>query len=1304
MSPELSYFLTFIALSAVIGLPPWPRCQCRWGIVLGAMALGAASWLGWKIATGEWSWSTVVPANAALWQPLFDAIGPGLEQSPGQPAAAWRALPPFLQGVLLLLASYSAIRLPALGLSWIGMGLRILWFRWRPPVHPVCSGLLRPRLNDSHHFLRQVANHGLIGLGLFLAALPYELRFGDPLFPTALASPATGGATLPVPTAFFSSLVWVGVWILLLELRFSFAQFELRADWTGTTVTTRALSGLEALYRAYVDRHAPLLLFHRILRPTATGLPPAPVTELDDPEAAAQRLQWCLHGLPDAALDALWPPLRHHQHGGDLLFTETLSAQHLLLAALLIQQCRQAGETVLLIAPAAALEPLEQALRYAIARGHLLLNQRWAVLGRDAIAADTQIDVLGCAAEAVESLLLDQADLLAGPLARLRLVLCLETQRMDLSSLRLALSRLWLQVPRERVKLLVQADGWHDMESQLRYLTRFRDPLECRLNPPLSARRYLLIWDADSPHRETLRRSYFPQSQDPLETAPLLLLLPWQMGFLVAPRAAVERHNADTHEYLKSVLLPQQGQAALLRYAEAYQPLTYPIADPPIRVIQVEDVGNLPLALDYATPVIEGMEVLLNVVCGRYLLRDYYLDCLSGAGGEAGLARHLRPLATRPRGTLPQLVAALVAALKHGLRATQIQQAFLDLAPAGLLPPELARADWPSLTRLFERVLGAQAPRLQLRREQGETVFFIVPDYRFDPQPRLPVVDEQGQVIAHLPRSDHGLDYAAHQYRLIQGKFHLIKTVGVEVRVHHEDDPHSRLRRCYAFHRRYTLGEQQLPEGSGFVQHWPGAVSLQVSHWHGGFTGESLGYLEFAPDARPLASDPPGWSYTALQEGGSLRRERSWQNIACFELRHPALEDAEARARLAFTLCAVWQDALPSLFPGQAHRLAVVSPQAATLPEPDHDLDRFYRRLYPVWAGEAAGEEPILQIYLLEDADHDLGVVRALVQPEGARMTLALLRDYLVWAQEQPPERLYQTYGGETLPEFLDYAGVETLLDPLVGSSTQPATARLAQPKSVDPPLLTALGTTTALAPLSPAAGAGTLASAPQAETGFWSGVKLPACCGFCAGPLGSGAVTLKDDGRQRCHGCGQDAIDSLATFRRLWNDVVEGMERRYDIALPEAVQVRFVDAATVAQRAGRGFPPAPTWEIRPVGILVPVWCDAPTLWLENGAPRLSTMATLVKVLTHLWQASLGIQRKPCPLELLDGQALYAMIDYLAVHGGEPLAAYWRRWAESGDSPAALGYQRVAPHCPADPQSLFHPYFTGLLRGSERMS
>ena len=1287
MSPEQAYFLTFLALSAVIGLLPWPRCQCRWGLALGMTALGTASWLGWNMAAGAWSWPTVALAHAAPWHLAAGATGLGLERFTGQPFEAWRSLPPFLQGALLFLASYSAIRLPALGLSWIGMGLRILWQRWRPPAHPVCSGWLRPRSDDSHYFLRQVANGVLIGLGLFLAALPYALRLGDPLFPLAVASPATGGGSLPLPTAFFSGLIWVGVWILLLELRFCFTAFPSQADWLGTAVTTQPLSSLAALYRAYVDRHAALLLFHGMLPPVADGRPPAPTTELDDPDATAHRLQLRLHGLPDGALDALLPLLRHGQRG-DLLFTETLSTHHLLLAALLMQQCRQAGETVLLIAPAVALEPLEQALRQALAHYHLLLNQRWAVLGRDKIAVDTQADVLGCAAEDVESQLLAQADWLADHLGRLRLVLCLECQRMELSSLRLALSRLWLRVPREQATLLVQADGWYDMESQLRYLTRFRDLLECRLNPQLSTHRYLLVWDADSPQREALRRCYFPHAQDPLETALLLLLLPWQMGFPVAPRAMVERHNADAYEYLKSVLLPQQGQQALLNHAESCQPLAYPVADLPVRVVQIEDVGNLPLALDYATPVADGPEVLLNVVCGRYLLREYYLDCLSGAGGEAGLPRHLRPLATRPRGALPQLAAALGAALKHGLRAAQIQQEFLDLAPAGLLPPELARADLSSLTRLFARILGARAPRLHLRREQGEVVFFIAPDWAFDPQPRLPVVDEQGRIIATLPLSDHGLDYAAPQCRLIQGKFHRIKTVGIQVRVHHEDDPHSQLRRCVVFHRRYILGEPQLPEGSGFIQQWPGEVSLQVAHWHGRFTGESLGYLEFAPDARPLACEPPAWSYIPFDP--PLVRERSWQNVGEFVFRHPALADADARARLAFTLSAVWQDALPSLFPGQAHRLAVVSPQAATLPEPDHDHDHFFHRLYPTWAGEAASVEPVLRIYLLEDADRDLGVVRALVQPEGARVALALLRDYLAWAREQPPPRLYQTYGGEGLPEFMDYAGVETLLDSLAGGWARPATVRSVSPAPADPALPATQGTATALAPLSPAATS--LVRAPQRETGLRLSETL-AFCDFCAAPLGSGAVTLEGDGRHRCHRCSQDAIDTLATFRRLWDEVVEGMERRYDITLPAAVRVRFADAAAVAQRAGQCFQPPPFPGIRTVGVLAPAWCDIPTLWLENGAPRLSTMAALVQVLTYLWQARLGIKSKPCPVELLDGQALYATVDYLTVHGGEALAAYLRRQAETGNTPAARGYRQLAPQCPVDPQRVFNQYF-----------
>lgn len=1325
MSSDHAYFLTFLALSAAIGLPPWPRCQGYWGVVLGTLALAVASGLGWYMATGELTGETAL-RNMLAWIPSrFEQVARdgvkalGMDQAWEAPLTTLRHLPSFLQGLLGFLASYLAVRLAALTLAWSEVGLRTLWWRWRPPAHPVCCGRLLIRFDASAAFLRRVANGGLVVLGLLLAAIPYEVRYGDPLFGTVLAGPGAPSSATGPPVAFvdpplqsfFSTVVWVGVWILLLELRFCWTAVPPRSGWAGHGVSTRLLLNLEALYRAYVDRHSALLLFHKALPPVAGGLPPAPTTEQDDPEAAAQRLQWAAHGLPDPMLDALWPLLWHHQRGGDLLFTETLSAQHLLLAALLLQQCRQAGETVLLIAPAPALEPLEQALRQTVARYHLALNQRWVLLGRDEIAADTQADLLGCAAEEVEKYLLDQADLLADNLERLRLVLFLESQRMELSSLRLHLSRLWGRLPRERVRLLVQADDWHDMESQLRYLTRLRQPLEGRLNPHLSARRYVLVWDAESPQREALSQSYFPHCQDVLETAPLLLLLPWQMGFPVAARAAVERYNADTYECLKNRLLPQQAQQALLRQADAYQPLAYPVTDPPMPVIQVEDTGNLPLALDYGAPLAEIPEVLLNVVCGRYLLRDYYLDGLGGAGGDAGLPCHLRPLATRPRGTLPQVVAALGAALKQGLCAEHIQQNFLDLAPAGLLPPELARADLPSLRRLFERVLGTQAPRLQLRRgPAGDEVFSIAPDYPCDSRLRLPVVDEQGQTIATLPYSDYGLAYAPHQYLLIQGKFHLIKAVGAQIRVHHEDDPYSQRRRCYVFHRRYRLGEPQLPEGSAFTQQGPGEVSLRVSHQHGCFTGETLGYLEFAPDARPLASEPPGWRYTPLPDGldsspspapaegktltppappntRRLRRDRRWQNIACLELHHPALDTAEARARLAFTLCAVWQDSLPSLFPGQAHRLAVVSPQVAAGPAPAHDRDRFYRWLYPAWAGDCAPDEAVLQLYLLEDADHDLGVVRAQVQPEGLRVTLALLRDYLTWAQAQPALRLYQAYGAETLPEYLDYAGLEKLLEPLISHGVRPVTA----PHVLDPSLRPSRPGSAAALVLPSASNAALITPVPN---GLSTADRKPlTLCDFCAAPLGSGGVTFESDGRQRCHRCSQDAIDTLAAFRRLWDEVVEGMERRYDITLPAAVQVQFTDAAEVARRTGRRFQPTPSLDLRTAGILTPTWCDSPTLWLENGAPRLSTVATLVQVLTHLWQAKLGVKLKPCPVELLDGQALYATVDYLTVHGGEALAAYLRRQAEDGDTPAARGYRQLAPQCPADPQKVFNQYF-----------
>ncbi len=1304
MSPDLFYFLTFLTLSATIGLTPWPRCQRRWGIALGVLALIIASGLGWIVATSEHGWDSAIHDKLAGMLPDLEvsrdaAKTQGIDQTWNIQLTALRNLSPFLKGLLGFLAAYLAVRMMALALSWLWVVLRRLWVRWRPPVHPVCSGQLRMSSHDAHAFLRQVANGGLIVLGLFLAGIPWWVQYGDPLIGAALASPVANPHAAvrevtfvdPPLLSFFSTVVWMGIWVLLLELRFCLATFEPRTAWMGTDVSARPILSLEPLYRTYLDQYAPLLLFHGAQPPIRGELPAVPTTETDNPEAAAQRLQLFLHGLPDAALDTLLPPLRHAQSGGDVLFTETLSAHHLLLASLLIQHTRQSGATTLLIAPAAALEPLERALRQCLANYHLLLMQHWVVLGRDVLANDTLIDVLVCPAEELETRVLDQTALLADDLQRSRLVLCLECQQMEWSNLRWNLSRLWQYLPRERATLLVQAEGWYDMESQLRYLARFRKPLEWRLNPHLHTHRYLLVWDSDAPQQSARQQStVFAHLQEPLELAPLLLIPAWRMGFPVAPRGAVERYNADVYEYLQNTLLPQHSEQALLPLAVPYQPQTYPVAVPPTPVFLVDDISNLPLALDYGAPVAEVSEVLLNVACGRYLLRDYYLDCLRGAAGEAGLPRHLRPLATRPCGTLPQLATALGAALRHGLRGKSIQQDFLDRAPAGLLPPELARANLPSLNRLFTCVWGAHAPLLHSHwDEHGEKVFSIAPEYVFNLQPRLPVVDEQGQILAFLPRSDHGLSYAASQYRLIQNKFHLIKTVGVQVRVHHEDDPHGRLRRSYVFHRRYTLGERQLSEGEGWVQQWAGNVSLRVTHWQGIFAGETLGFLEFAPEARPLASQPPEWSYTVLEGKNAINRECHWQNVACFELRHPALENAEARARLAFTFCAVWQESLPSLFPGQAYRLAVISPQATALPEPENDDDRFYRRLYPIWRGDSAPDEPVIQVYLLEDTDHDLGVVRAQVQSEGVRVTWALLRDYLHWAQQQPAERLYQAYGAAALPDCLDYAGVEELLNALTGTWTRPATptSPVTTPGAALLPPATPSLTTPAIA---------TNAPSPPPLQRIITDIKPPAVCDFCAAPLGSGSVTLDGDHRQRCYHCDQEAIDTLGAFRRLWDEVVEGMEGRYECILPDIVQVRFASAADLAQQIGKPFQPTLDYDRRAVGLLVPAECDTPTLWLENGAPRLSVMEALVREQVHLWQAHLGIRCHPCPVELIEGQALYTVIDYLAVQGGEALAAYRHRQAETGDSPAARGYRRIAPQCPVDPQKLFE-HFRRLL-------
>lgn len=1038
MSPEWLYPLLFGLLSAGIGWAlVWPDSRRAWGPWLGLNALAVATLLGIYLAAvgGAAVFRHAPPALSWVWlQPWVDELWSAL-QAILTLADVW--LPGLADNLVLIplfLAAYLALKLVFVTLAWVAHAISwLLRHAFRDPLPPYTG------------FLKDAARWGLPVCGGLLGSIPYAM------------------AGHPDLAAFFENLFWAGAWIALLELSQwlrsagmkKTAQDELEAPGTDATAPS-----LERLYNEYLRLNEDpqigdnaLLLYRGIDPPLPAPAAASRNAAQDDGEIARQFIPRLRDRLPTALMEEMVHLANRYERGADLFFNETLCGHHFLLLAELIQHHKNRAEVILLICAHSAIGEVEAALQRQVDLYQLRLTHRWAVLGRDPVGPDAQVDLLICPDTALEENLLRRVDALP-MLHRLRLLICLDIQTLPLSCLRLALGRLWLQVPRERVRVVVQAQPHQGMEQQIRYVLDFPPQLvDCRLNPQLLAKRYCLVWDAQSAHRDRLLQHYFAGYQGTLEMGRLLLLAPWQEGFAVVDLDPRQRHDENSLEHLRHDLLAKYGHQTLVKRSWHHETVGHIYAAGEHAVYQCENLTNLPLALDHNANFSGAEASLLNIVCGQYLLRDFFLACLAGAGDPRNLPMRLRPLAVRPQGTLPEIAAALASALEahsgqDGLSRQEIAEQYLNLAPKGLRDAFRLRADWEGLRKLFAIAL-PNPPRVEVRwGGNGEPRYAIdtAGGQRFALQRSLWVCNEAGERIGFLPAEDQGLCFAKGQLVLVGGKFQRISTVddqAYKISVQHQESEETDIRRHYVFSRRYVFNAGDIyREVAPQWQTLSGDLQVAIEHRHAAFTGISEGYWTLTEDRRfPGPNKMP--TYVALEP--SLQRVHRLQNVAHILIRQPGLFGNAERSTVAFTLCAVLQDCLESLFPQQFRRLAMVSPQSSRFASEQDELTRCFHRLYPalepikVTLDKTPDEKPDeLDLYLFEDADHDLGVVRTIGDGKGISVLLGIARDYVAWATNQPPERLYQAYGAKELPDCLDYPGTLALLDKLAHDWVSP--------------------------------------------------------------------------------------------------------------------------------------------------------------------------------------------------------------------------------------------------------------------------
>lgn len=264
----------------------------------------------------------------------------------------------------------------------------------------------------------------------------------------------------------------------------------------------------------------------------------------------------------------------------------------------------------------------------------------------------------------------------------------------------------------------------------------------------------------------------------------------------------------------------------------------------------------------------------------------------------------------------------------------------------------------------------------------------------------------------------------------------------------------------------------------------------------------------------------------------------------------------------------------------------------------------------------------------------------ATVQPEPEEASDADVKDELEFEPEQilkpgvsterAPyhERYYLLYGDDTVPEGL---ALEETLEFLKGYGYDNSTLKQAR-KGRD--------------------------IAEMIENTFKPNVAGVHYCDFCGCELLGTEYDILSDGRERCPNCTRTAIKTAEEFERIYKDVVRNLDVFYGVRLQAPIQIQMVNAKKLHHKLGKSFVPTGKSDGRILGVAIKDKKGHYSILMENGAPRLASIMTMVHEMTHIWQylnwdknEILKKYGKARELEIYEGMAKWSEIQYAYLIG-----------------------------------------------------
>lgn len=738
--------------------------------------------------------------------------------------------------------------------------------------------------------------------------------------------------------------------------------------------------------------------------------------------------------------------------------------------------------------------------------------------------------LIGSEFEMADVLSRSVADSAYQAMTKVRSIILVEFQRLDTGVLALQMQRLRRTGLNKRYAVVCQSDARRGLGSTLDNLFQDGSTGAFDSTPVIGRRahfRYWLLWRFHVGLMEklgTFTGLTENNRQLPLQESLPLLILPSWLG-----KCAVSIYDPFGRILLKDWREKWLGRLRSFGKSNMRPAIKWLKAAAPFGLFRTRELCQIIFQEDHANvhEVIQRYhnfehkdDTMVHVMSSWYPMRDFMYNDLEASKAEKSdilVKEPFLPIQPMPANGPKQVAISIYDALHHAdaLTGDQIRFLMLDMSkdPAPRLLKEMgATSAKRGIQMLFSRVLGLNQD-LNARTPPGTRQTQFSFGAKGLPQDfyLAKVVwknAETSRTIARVYAGDYGLSYATDTFLPVgRNMFRVIKVESISVPIEADTiisvdqanyspqgftaRPTVKFCRNYRLINEYdrmagTLFSEEVKdypaiviERGGASYPGPGTAALRLVHLS--FERETFGRYMFEHNV-PYAQAPKK-DCAAVEHpdnpvsGEGFKITRVHQPALVISYVGSAAGRNADRGKIAFTLATTLNDVITTLFPRDAHRLAIISPQASLAhanlrnsadlgrdssqvletasyaelaypkfiaPEPDDmatapapDWSRAYGDIFgdgKYRTNEAAHFEEEDRTYTtrridllaLEDAGLDLGVARAIHEHWGEIEPHWI--SYLTWLTKQNGASNPYAFGDNEVPEQFDFEGALTWL------------------------------------------------------------------------------------------------------------------------------------------------------------------------------------------------------------------------------------------------------------------------------------